>query len=272
MNVWSLKKEICEVGRRLYQLRFVAASDGNISARVGPNEFLCTPTMVSKGYMQPADIATVDINGKQLTGPKPRTSEILLHLELYKANPDIQAVVHSHPPHATAFAVAGRPIPNCVLPEIEVFLGKVPTAVYETPGTKKFAETILPFAKSANTVLLANHGTITWDSTLELAHFHTETVDHYCRILLLSMQMGKVNTMRDQHVKELLEIKQRMGIDDPRLDDLENCDLCANEQWGRGFDESRTTTDQPSPASAGEITQETLVQTITDQVMAAIGK
>ena len=116
--------------------------------------------MVSKGFLKPDDICKVDYEGKQLAGTRKRTSEVLLHLAVYKNRPDVHAVVHCHPPHATAFAVAHEPIPKCVLPEVEVFLGEVPIAKYETPGDQKFADTIVPYVKDCNTIILANHGTV----------------------------------------------------------------------------------------------------------------
>lgn len=115
---WELKREICEVGRRMYERGFVAANDGNISYRLGDGRFLCTPTGVSKGFLKPADIAVVDDQGNQISGAKPRTSEIKLHLQIYAELPEINAVAHAHPPHATAFAVAGIDIPSCILPEV----------------------------------------------------------------------------------------------------------------------------------------------------------
>ena len=139
---------------------FAAANDGNISVRLNENEVLCTPTMHCKGFLKPKDICLVDMEGNQIAGKKKRSSEVLLHLEIMKARPDVQSVVHCHPPHATAFAVAREPIPQAVLPEVEVFLGEVPIAPYETPGGKKFAETILPFVKQSNVIILANHGTV----------------------------------------------------------------------------------------------------------------
>ena len=142
VNVHQLKKDICEIGRRLYNKGFAAANDGNITVKVSENEFLCTPTMHSKGFLVPEDIATIDATGKQIAGRKKRSSEALLHLEIYKQRGDVNSVVHCHPPHATAFAVAREPIPQCVLPEVEVFLGDVPITRYETPGGQAFADTI----------------------------------------------------------------------------------------------------------------------------------
>jgi len=236
-NEWKLREEICQVGRRLYEKGFVAANDGNISVRVGGGRYLCTPTLVSKGFMKPADIALVDETGKQLSGGKPRTSEIMLHLEIYHELPDVGAVVHAHPPHATAFAVAGVQLPNCVLPEVEIFIGQVPIAEYDTPGSKNFAETILPHLRNqANTILLANHGAVACDKTLEQAYFHMETLDMYCRILLLAKEVGGVRQLSGQKMQELMELKQQMGVPDPRGGcEGDACTLCGSDDFLRGF-------------------------------------
>jgi len=218
MDEHGLKQAICDVGRRMYDNHFLAANDGNISVRVGPGRFLCTPTGVSKGWMTPADIAVVDDQGRQLEGQRPRTSEILLHLEIYHALPEVHAVCHAHPPHATAFAVAGLPLPAGFMPEAEVLLGPVPLAEYHTPGSEGVARSILPHLKNkANTILLAHHGVVACDKTLEQAYFHLETADMYARILLLAQQVGTLHRLNESQMRELLAAKGAMGLDDPRL-------------------------------------------------------
>jgi L-fuculose-phosphate aldolase len=276
INERKLKEEICEIGRRLYNKGFAAANDGNITIRINDREVLCTPTMVSKGFMKPEDICKVDYEGNQLAGTKKRTSEVLLHLAVYKTRPDVNAVVHCHPPHATAFAVAQEPIPKCILPEVEVFLGEVPMARYETPGTQKFAETITPYVKDCNTIILANHGTATFGPTLEIAYFNSEIIDAYCRILILARQLGRVNYFTEGQTKELLDIKKRLGYDDPRFR-CENCDLCGNSIFERGYSEfvpEANAFDRPEKngltRSAETPDLEKVVQTVTDQVMAAL--
>jgi len=237
MSEWELKRQMCEIGRRIYQSGFVAANDGNISVRAGNGRYLCTPTGVSKGFLKPTDIAVVNDAGKQVEGAIPRTSEILLHLEIFHELDWVNAVVHAHPPHATAFAVAGIDVPSCILPEVEIFIGQVPLAEYDTPGGKDFAETILPYLRNkANTILLANHGAVACDSTLEKAYYHMETLDMYCRILLLSKEIGSVQQLPDQKVRELMDLKKQMGIADPRLDgDGELCSLSGSDEFLRGF-------------------------------------
>jgi len=234
---WQVKKQICDIGRRIYQRGYVAANDGNITYRLGKGRFLCTPTGVSKGFLTPDMICLVDDNGKQISGSYPRTSEILLHLEIFHELPEINAVVHAHPPHATAFAVAGIDVPSCVLPEVEIFIGQVPIAQYDTPGSKTFAETILPHLRNkANTILLANHGVVACDASLEQAYFHIETLDSYCQVLLLSRQIGNIQQLPETKVRELLDLKKKLGIADPRLDgQAEACVLCGSDDFLKGF-------------------------------------
>jgi len=235
ISEWEMKRQICEIGRRIYEKGFAAANDGNISVRMPGGHYLCTPTGVSKGFLKPSDIATVDDSGKQIGGDKPRTSEILLHLEIFHEQEWVNAVVHAHPPHATAFAVAGIDVPSCILPEVEIFIGQVPLAEYDTPGGKDFAETILPHLRNkANTILLANHGAVACDKTLEQAYFHLETLDMYCNILLLSKEVGSVRQLSPEKMQDLLQIKGNMGIADPRADG-DACVICGSDEFLRGF-------------------------------------
>ncbi len=236
MNEQKLKEQICEIGRRVYNKGFAAANDGNISISVGEKQVHCSPTMICKGFMTPDDICAVDMEGKQIAGKRKRTSEVLLHLAIMKARPDVKAVVHCHPPHATAFAVVGEPIPQCVLPEIEVFMGEVPLAPYETPGGQAFANTVVPFLKGTNTMILSNHGTVSFDVDLEKAYWKTEILDAYCRILLLAKQLGPIKYFSEQKQVELLELKKKLGFDDPRFH-IEDCDLCGNSAFREGYKE-----------------------------------
>lgn len=286
----DIKEWICEVGRRVYNKGFAAANDGNISYRIGENEVLCSPTMICKGFMKPEDVCMVDLDGNQLAGVRKRTSEVLLHLTIMKERPDVKAVVHCHPPHATAFAVTREAIPQCILPEIEVFMGEVPLAPYETPGGQSFADTVKPFLKATNTIILTNHGTVTFGKTLEEAYWKTEILDAYCRILILSKQLGGVTYLDERESRELLDLKKKLGFDDPRFH-LENCDLCSNSAFREGYQSVGAPQpkvaafdpapkfpgylQQPSQAGAGRgvgggVDTEALIQAITDQVLAAL--
>jgi len=278
INEWKTKEEICEIGRRVYARGFAAANDGNISFRINDNEVLCTPTQICKGFMKPDDICKVDMTGKQLAGHRKRTSEVLVHLEIYKLDPKVKAVVHCHPPHATAFSIAGEQIPTCILPEVEVFLGIVPTAVYETPGGVQLAETLRPFVGKANVCLLKNHGTVSWGDTLEHAYWWTEILDAYCRMLVLAKQIGRVERIEPKKVEELLDLKERFGMGvDPRR--LENADLCVNTEFGRGFESKSCGCPTPASSTAAakavspgvtDEEMERIVQVLTDQVMASL--
>jgi L-fuculose-phosphate aldolase len=205
----AVKKEICAVGRKLWMRQFVDGNGGNISYRIGPNEVICTPTLVSKYDLTPEDLSMVDLEGNQIAGSKARTSEILLHLEIYKEVPEAKSCVHCHPPHATAYAITGRVPPNLVIPEFEVFIGKVAISPYETPGTAEFAQTVLPFVKTHNTVLLANHGIICWADTVTHAEWYAEVLETYCWTLMLAAQLGvPISYISEQKGSDLLAIKR----------------------------------------------------------------
>src|SRR3954463_1111772 len=215
---FQLKEQMCEIGRRIWHKGFCAGNEGNHSYRIGEDRVLCTPTGISKGFLKPDDLCTVDMEGKQVSGKRKRTSEILLHLAIYKARPDVKAVIHSHPPHATAFAVAGVELPTCIHPEAEVFLGAVKTAKYVTPGDTRLGESILPYVKDSNTILLQSHGVVCFHPDLEQAYYQLEIVDAYARILLLAKQVGSIRPLDGGEMKELLELKARFGLADTRVD------------------------------------------------------
>ncbi len=167
----ALRAEIIRAGRKLWERQYVDGNGGNISCRLGAKYVLCTPTMMSKRDMEPADICLSDLDGNILAGDRLRTSELLLHLEIYRANPRAQAVVHCHPPYATAFSMTGTAPPVGLISEYEIFIGPAAVAPYETPGTQAFAETVLPFVQDHNTILLANHGVVCWSDTVTHAEW-----------------------------------------------------------------------------------------------------
>jgi L-fuculose-phosphate aldolase len=238
------------------------------------------------------------MEGNQLSGTRKRTSEIMLHLAIMKERADVKSVVHCHPPHATAFGIAREPIPQCVLPEVEIFLGDVPITKYAIPGGEEFASTILPFVKKTNIIILANHGTVSFGETVEKAYWWTEILDAYCRILMLTRSLGRVNYFTEPEAKALLDLKQKWGYQDPR-NELTNCDVCANDvfrnSWketgvrpeafpppgsctrpGEGADSTAGKNACPTASTGGngQTTPdvEALIQTITDRVMAALQK
>jgi L-fuculose-phosphate aldolase len=214
----ALRAEIIRVGRKLWQRQYVDGNGGNISVRLGSQYVLCTPTMMSKADMQPADICLSDLDGNILAGDRQRTSELLLHLEIYKANPAARAVVHCHAPHATAFAATGTAPPHGFITEFEIFIGPVAVAPYETPGTRAFAETILPYVEEHNTILLANHGVVCWSDTVTHAEWLVEILDNYCRTIIIAQQVGQpLQPIPAHKIEEILAIKRRLGLPDHRM-------------------------------------------------------
>ncbi len=261
----AIKAEIITAGRKLWNRMYVDGNGGNISCRIGPNAVICTPTLLSKADLRPEDLCMVDLEGNQIIGTNRCTSEILLHLEIYKAVPEAKAAVHCHPPHATAYAITGRVPPNGIIPEFEVFIGKVALAPYETPGTRAFAQTVLPYVKQHNSVLLSNHGIVCWADTVTHAEWYAEVVDTYCWTLMLAANLGgPLSYIPREKISDLLAIKTRLGLPDPRL---ENTII------------NQATREQPpafaplpeafdgSVAAAEEIDVEALVQSVTDAVM-----
>ncbi len=208
----AVAAEIVAVGRKLWQRQYVDGNGGNISCRLDGGLVLCTPTLVSKGELCREDLCLVDLDGKQVAGSRRQTSEILLHLEIYRAVPEARAVVHSHPPHATAYAITGRIPADRVIPEYEVFVGQVGLTRYETPGTRAFAESVLPQVRSHNTLLLANHGVVCWAESVTRAEWLTEIVDTYCWILTLATQMrAPLRRIPRSKAAELVAIRRRMS-------------------------------------------------------------
>jgi L-fuculose-phosphate aldolase len=214
----ALREEIILVGRKLWERQYVDGNGGNISVRLGENYLLCTPTMMSKRDMTPADICLSDLDGNILAGDRMRTSEVLLHLAIYKANSVARAIVHCHPPHATAFAMTGSAPPIGLISEYETSIGPAAVAPYETPGTKAFAETVLPFIQDHNTILLSNHGIVCWSDTVTHAEWLVETFETYCKTYLIAQQIGRpLNFLPDGKIDELLLVKRRMGMPDARM-------------------------------------------------------
>ena len=282
VNLHKIKQEICEIGDRIYKKGFAAANDGNISYRASENEVVCTPTMISKGFMKPDDLCVVDMEGKQISGQRKRTSEIMLHLAIMKARPELKSVVHCHPPHATAFGIAREPVPQCVLPEVEIFLGDVPITAYAIPGGKDFADTILPFVDKSNVIILANHGTVSYGETVEKAYWWTEVLDAYCRMLMLARGLGRINYFSEPEAQALLDLKGKWGYKDPRAE-MKNCELCANDVFRQSWQQTGVEQKAFAPpkyresggSSDGSLSgadQEALIQAITDRVMAALNQ
>lgn len=224
-STFELKEWICEYGRRMWQRQFIAANDGNISVRLDDDEILVTPTGVSKGFMQPGDIITVNARGERRYGDRKPSSEVRMHLYIYAERSDIHAVVHAHPPTATAFAAAGIPMSHCALTEIVATLGTVPLAQYAVPGGDELPRSLEPWVHKADAILLSNHGVLTYGPDLETAYYRMEAVEHVARILLNAIQLGGINLLSRQQVDELLDYRRRLNIPGKNL----QCDVYGDE-------------------------------------------
>jgi L-fuculose-phosphate aldolase len=217
--VRTLKAQLCDIGRRMWQREYVDGNGGNLAIRVGADLALCTPTLMSKGFMKPDDMCLVDLDGHQLAGTKNCTSEILMHLQLMQRQPRAVATCHGHPPLATGFAVAGILPPTRLVSEFELFVS-LAMAPYRTPGTPELGRLVAGLANRHNTILLANHGVVSWShNNLEDAYFKVEILENYCRTVLAVKQLGvPAKPMAKAQLIELLKIKKCHGIRDPRQD------------------------------------------------------
>jgi L-fuculose-phosphate aldolase len=203
-NLRKQREEIVRYGHMLHERGFVAAMDGNLSVRLGSDRILVTPTCVSKGAMRPADMVIVDCEGRKITGRRNVTSEIGMHVLIYGMRPDVQAIVHAHPPTATGFAAAGLALTEPLVCEVVMGLGCIPLARYGTPGTSELAKTLEPFVPQYDAILMSNHGVVTYGDTLEHAYMKMETVEHFAQIALVTHLLGKQQPLKEGEIEKLL--------------------------------------------------------------------
>jgi len=268
--ITALKERICHIGQRIWNKGYVDGNGGNITVRVGDNLVLCTPTLISKGFMTPDDICMVDLDGNQVAGKRPRTSEVNTHLAMMKHEPKAKSCVHAHPIYATAFAVAGVTPPSCLIPEPEVFLGEIGFASYQTPGSPANALEVGRLAKKHQSILMQNHGVICWGKDVEDAYWKMENTDAFCHTVSVTMQIGGPKQYGADKLKELIKIRQSLGMPDHRLDELKECELCDVGE------STLNTAPQPvaacgcevggTPVQVGNV-DEALVQQITNLIM-----
>ncbi len=220
----AARAHIIAAGHRLYEKGLVCAAEGNISVRTGENEVLATATGVNKGFLTAEMVVPVTMRGDALADGARVSTEIDMHLAAYAARPDVRAVVHAHPPTATAFAVAGIPLAQCVMPEVVVTLGGVPIAPYGTPGTHHVADGLRPLYAQGNAFLLANHGAVCLGGSLDAAFDLMETLEHFAEILWKARSLGNVNVLTESHVRELLDRRRAAGV----TETLFPCDVCSH--------------------------------------------
>lgn len=207
------KELILDIGRRAYEKGYVVSNDGNITCKVGENAIWTTPTGVSKGYMTKEMLIKTDLDGNVIEGKNRPSSELKMHLRIYQENPEMAAVVHAHPLTATAFAIAGLPLEDAILPEGIVQLGVVPCTPFAMPGSQDVPDSIAPYCCDYNGVLLGNHGAVTWGDSLLQAYMRMESLEYYAQIILLNrFVMKKANTMTENEIDRLIDIRTSLGI------------------------------------------------------------
>lgn len=212
MSDHEYRLEILRIGKMLHDHGLIAATDGNISVRLDSNRVLTTPTCISKGMMCVEDLLVVDMHGRRVSGFRDVTSEIAMHMTIYRMRPDVNAIVHAHPPTATGFAACGLALDQALISEVLLSLGKVPLARYATPGTNELSESLEPYIPDHDAVLMANHGVVTYGIDLTQAYMNMETVEHFAKIALVVKQLGCERPLEPEQVDKLHEIRQRLQL------------------------------------------------------------
>jgi L-fuculose-phosphate aldolase len=226
----QLRADLVEAGRRLYARAYVASNDGNISARIDDRRLITTPKSVSKGFMTPDMMVVVDYDGRKLSGDRDPSSELPMHLEIYRNRPDVTAVVHAHPPLATGFAVAGIPLTRAVLAEVITTLGSIPIAEYGTPSTSELPEAVRKYIKAHDGLLLANHGAVTCGPSVMAAYYKMETIEHFAKISLVARLLGREHLISREEVDRLQGLRETYGIAAPAPLCADPADAAAGDQ------------------------------------------
>jgi L-fuculose-phosphate aldolase len=262
-NEWEIKKLIVEIGKRIWIRGYVAANDGNISVKLSDNELLTTPTGVSKGFLTEDMIIKTDMNGKVISGnPKfSPSSEVKMHIEVYKERPDIKSVVHAHPPYATSFAVAGIPLNKCVLPEAIIVIGAVPTAKYGLPSTMEIPDAIREHIKNSDAILLENHGALTLGSDLLNAYHKMETLEHTASIVWKAIQLGNLNVLPENERDRLMSLREKFKLQG-RVATCDAAPMPSSEPM-------QFTVNESTKPCKKDITEQT-IREITEKVLAKI--
>ena len=243
------REEIVRVGRLMFDKGWIAANDGNITVRLDQERLLATPRGVSKGMLKPEELVVVDMAGDKISGPLEVTTEIGMHLTIYRERADVSAVVHAHPPAATGFAVAGRALNLGTLPEVIISLGSVPLAEYGVPGTAAFSEGMLPYIPKYDAMLLANHGAVAYGPDVMRAFFRMDTVEHFARIALVAELLGGAKVLPRAEIQKLFDARPRYGVQ-------------SHNRFEPGW--PLAAEDMPEPSEKHELTREHLLAIIDE--------
>src|SRR5580658_3895528 len=245
----QLREDIVQVGRMMFDKGWIAANDGNVTIRLDEDRILATPTGVCKGMMRPEDLLLCNLLGEKICGDRDCTTELAMHLTIYRMRPDIRAVVHAHPPVATGFAVAGRALNLALLPEVIISLGSVPLADYGLPGTPALTEGMLPYIPKYDAILMANHGAVAYGEDVIQAFSKMETVEHFARITLVAELLGGPKVLPRVEIQKLFDSRKRYAVDS-----------------NNGFDQGAplAAEDMPEPNEKIEITRDQLLAVIDE--------
>ena len=262
----ELRQEMVRVGRLMWERGYVAATDGNLSARLDAERLLVTASGLSKGFLSTDDMVVLRLDGQAASSYRGRgqrpSSEIAMHLEAYRQRPDVNAIVHAHPPLATAFSIAGVSLARCVLPEVIVTLGGIPTAEYATPGTMEVPGSIRQAVREYDAIILAHHGSLTVGRTLWEAYLRLEKVEHTAEITLAAQQLGRVTTLSPEAVEKLAEMRRGLLQVEGR-DVCEDCSVCL---LGNGYQPPAGVT----AVQRGALDEEALIRQIAESVVQTI--
>ncbi len=209
MRLKTQCEQLVHFGKLIHEHGLVSATDGNLSLRLDAERILATPTGMSKGMMSVKDMVVVDLQGKRLEGRRDVSSEIAMHLTVYRMRPDVHAVVHAHPCTATGFASAGMALDDPICSEVIISLGAVPLAEYATTGTPALSESLMPYISDYDAILLANHGAVSYGADLMTAYLKMEAVEHFAKIMLVTHQLGRQECLSEADIRKLVEARSR---------------------------------------------------------------
>jgi L-fuculose-phosphate aldolase len=221
----ELRQDIVEVCRRMHERGLISGSDGNVSIKLGSDRILSTPSGVNKGFMQPRDLIITDMRGKKLQGDYKPTTEIFMHIEVYKRRDDVRSVIHAHPPYTVAFSIAGQKLPQCIMPEIVMTFGTIPTTRYATPCTEEGPEVIAELIGQCEALILERHGSLTVGDDVYSAYNKLEKVEHSAEVSAIARGLGPVKPLPKDEIAKLLQLREKLGLKG-RVYPCNECGMC----------------------------------------------
>jgi L-fuculose-phosphate aldolase len=220
------RQDIVEVCRRMYGRGFVSGSDGNVSVRLGTNRVLSTPSGMNKGFIAPRDLIVTDMAGKKLQGDRRPTTELFMHIEAYVRREDVSAVIHAHPPYTVAFSIAGQKLPQCVMPEIVMMFGSIPTAAYATPCTEEGPKVISNLIGDCDALIIERHGTLTVADNVFTAYDKLEKIEHSAQVSAAARRLGPVKPLPKEEIQKLLALREKLGLKG-KVYPCNDCGMCS---------------------------------------------